>query len=449
MFRRVREWIRQVRGNLNRYLSAVANVASLVVLAVSGLTLAPGAEQYRGPAILLVSLALCWFLVSLSPRRAPGAQAESVEPRVVMFGGQASAATMDAIASSHLVKDVPFIEFIRCDAAGAGWLPDMTRAAAGAILMPDFTRVTHPNEYKAFKQWLKAARVTVGRYYPDGYAGTRESDFPVIPFHTPDGIVNYVSEFLLAQSAELVRRIDMRWRRTIRAVAACTMSLLAANVFMIQTMWSLERQHGSDIAASQAQSEIVASLHQGLKVCSPTELPLRSSASAYMKATLDGISEEAEDPSPKQLMFFRPSKNPDLLESTLTDGAVPYSTDLKASIAGCSIRHGLAVLWYGEGGRTDFIEAWTLKGEPVGRYDSQTKKLIFDDGSECTFEDRGPADSKRELLCVPVGTPSFPRDASLCLSTSAQTSFMDDGWIRNRLRVEGEHVALFDSQLLD
>src|SRR5262249_27372841 len=131
--------------------------------------------------------------------------------------GDKSAGVMSEIASSDLLREAPYIEFVALnlnDVSPAVW--DGRATAAGAILMPEFTPTMYAAAYRDFTAWRKGASLTVGRYYPREFDGTKLRDFPHIPFHDPEGIVMYVSEFLLGQASEQVRALHAQWRAAVR-----------------------------------------------------------------------------------------------------------------------------------------------------------------------------------------------------------------------------------------
>src|ERR1700733_1011901 len=252
----------------------VADVAGIVGAVLSLIAvLQPLPEPYRIVLVVLLVPVGPWavyrFWVKLKVLN-DLRNKKTFAPRILLIGGTDCGQLMSEIKSHDRLLREPYIEFREVVVGGREkreQLHEKVSTAEGIILMPDFTRASHPEVYAWLEEWSGNLPQPIARYYPRDYVGRESKDFRIIPFHTASGVVEYASEFLLLRAVDRGRLLQTKIRLSYAIIAALCVFLIAGVVSGLLTERRMDAERSNLGAVERAaftppriQQDIVAAL---------------------------------------------------------------------------------------------------------------------------------------------------------------------------------------------
>lgn len=431
-----------VGGRRARQVGIVADVLSVLNMLGNLLVSLFGWDRSWLGWSLFIGCAL-WLMCSLLLRLWTNQRVKSrrvFQPEVVLLGGSADREFMEAIRSAPALNTNPFIVF-------STWIVDdgidrnKLKNAMGAnsiVLMPSVTASSQPVLISELTK-LSPQTLPIVRCYPEGYFGERPRDFSEIPFHTPDTIVSYASEFLLGRAEQRSRVIESRYQLAKWALWVLT-PYMALSLFVgsikFRELQLLQRRDTIPPTLLQSIAEVLdrsrSLRQQEPQPVDPGQLHgLNAIWSDVILADITYISGNSE---PKVLSVHAASADNKRLIPVVIGGAKAYELDAAGSIAGCAYQRRIAVYWSGHQDRTTKILAWGPNGELVGSYDSTEQRLDIPGSAPCRYQ-IGKNEPRRQLLCVPVGAGAGIESVPLvaCLSLDGDADFVQQPWLRNVL----------------
>lgn len=446
------------------------HAASILALAITVCSLLyPSLQPYR-LFLLVAAIVVAAWVAYLLRRRLQAIKElrkkETVAPTVLLVGGPEFAAEMESIKSSTRLSQEPYIEFKAVDLDVKMGTREqeqkLSRAVAQAdalILMPDFTVGTYPEGYRLLVEECDGSPVPIARYYPRSCNLERTKDsFQVLPFHSPEDIVEYSSEFLLKRAVDRGRLLQTRIRLSYviaSGAVGCFLISLIFGSFALKDLNNLELLKKTLVTPPAIQQEIAQKLAR-FRAGAPKS-DLSESEKARIQGLLaDWIGVETSEigrifasSQPVRLQLFALSPDGKNLEPIAESG---YTISAQDSIAGCAFYRRLAVYWRGKTDQTIEIEAWDARGDHVGQFDELTKTLVFDNSNYCKFDNRRKKDAKQQILCMPIAADESnmveTAPGVACIVTDEPAGFMTEEWIRSYFSRQLSALGTVDLQRL-
>lgn len=445
-------------------LDKVGHAASIVALPIGVCSfLYPGLEPYRARFFIVAVLAGLWIFYSLWKRiRAANELRDrrTEAPMVLLIGGAEFSDGMRAIENDARLLQEPYIRFKEVIVDGKDhWkeLGEAVKAADAVILMPDFTGRSHPEVYEALVALCEELSVTISRYYPRDYELERARDFPISPFDSTKGIVEYSSEFLLKRAVDRGRFLQARIRLTSGIAVGTSVCFLTSIVFGLFGRQDLALLRKTLLVPSTVGQQVAAALADFRSnagkggMTEQEKISTKRLLDEWTKIEAQEINRISGNSEPITLQLFALSQDGQSLLPIAEHGIRGDQLSATESIAGCALQRKLAVYWRGRADETYEINAWNLQGTQVGEFDKLTKKLEFSSGS-CEFQNLHRGDAKQQLLCMPIADDDSTTASKLlgvaCISIDDPKDFMTSEWLRNYLSRELFAIGVFDPKRL-
>ena len=442
----------------------VGHGASILALAISVCSLLyPGLEPYHVLFITIAVLAGLWIAYSLFKRIRAARDLRdrrTVAPMVLLIGGSEFTGGMQAIEKNVRLLHQPYIQFKEVTVDGKDHWQELSKAVASAdavILMPDFTARSHPEVYRLLVSECEDLPLAIARYYPQDYKPERARDFQILPFDSPDGIVEYSSEFLLKRAVDRGRFLQARLRLLYGIVFGASACFLTSLFFGLLGRQDVALFRKTLITSSTIQQEAASMLADFRSSVSKEELSepakarIRKLLTDWTKIQAEEINRISGNSEPIRVYLYALSLDGKALQPIATHGAAAYPISATDSIAGCALQRKLAVYWRGDEDETDEIMAWTLRGVQIGKFDKVQKHLLFDTG-HCEFDNEHKGDAKKQILCMPIAADDSMIAARVpgvaCVLTDEPAEFMTEEWFRQYLVKQLFALGALDPQRL-
>ena len=456
-------------------IPTIADFASIVGVALTVATsLYPDAKYYL-IAVTVGLPAVCWILYSTwarLKRTSDLSKKPTRAPSVLLIGGEEYRSAMTDVTSDRRLSDEPYIQFQVVDDNRQEQLRQSLASADAAILMPDFTARSQPEIYRSFAAWCRPLPLPVVRYYPHNYAPPKSKDFPVLPFDTPHGVVEYASEFLLKRAVDRGRVLESKIRLGYWVTAILLVLFLTTLLFGFIAKGLLRHELGAatkELVTSKqevmlfrkaigtpatVQQEMAIILAEFRKLVvradiKPERDQIKKLLAEWAKIQAEEIGRVSGNSDAKRLYIYVLSQEKRRLIPIVEYGAPGYTLDAEGSIAGCAFHRRLVVHWSGTDDVTDLIEAWSLRGDKLGTFDKG--ELLLERG-KCRYDNEGTNDPKKQLLCLPIGVDDSnttpPAPGVLCLSIDDNAEFISQEWLRAYLLKQSFAIGAIDLKAL-